>query len=202
MYHMYHMYESVAMMAQTFIMMPHRESENGNDELTDSQLYDACMQVESMSASHSSNVLSVAQLRAIAVLQLASQAPRGPPCSRLHKTKEFMFYCSQWAEEVFQQSLPRESKAPCWTIRLETSCWRFWRWQRGKLYDRLCTFAFYELYVEVVTETFNADHVHTKKYEPDRYRLTIELAGEKFEAESIDCNTKQFQIIGLYMVPV
>ena len=106
MYHMYHMYESVAMMAQTFIMMPHRESENGNDELTDSQLYDACMQVESMSASHSSNVLSVAQLRAIAVLQLASQAPRGPPCSRLHKTKEFMFYCSQWVRRSFSTEPP------------------------------------------------------------------------------------------------
>ena len=58
--------------------LPHRESENDNDELTDSQLYDACMQVESMSASHSSNVLSVAQLRAIVVLQLAYHAPTGP----------------------------------------------------------------------------------------------------------------------------
>ena len=49
-----------------------------NDELTHGQLYDACMQVESMSANHSSNVLIVAQLRAIAVLQLASKAPTRP----------------------------------------------------------------------------------------------------------------------------
>ena len=112
-----------------------------------------------------------------------------------------MFYCQQWAEELFQQSRPRESTTPCWTIRLETSRWRFWRWQRGKLYDRLCTFAFYEICVEAVPETFNADHVHIKIYEPDRYRPTIELDGETFEPENIDCNSNQFQIIGLYMVP-
>ena len=64
------------------------------------------------------------------------------------------------------------------------------------MYDRLCTFAFSEMCVEAVPDTFNADHAHIKKYEPDRYRLTIELAGENFEDENIDCNTKQFQIIG------
>ena len=180
--------------------LPHHESENGNDELTDIQSYDAGMQIESMSASHSSNVLSVAQLRAIAVIQLASHAPTGP-CSRLFKTKEFTCYCTQWAEEVVQQSRSRECKAPCWTIRLETSCCRFWRWQRGKLYDRLCTFALYEICVEAVPETLNADRVHIKKYAPDRCRLIIELDGETFEADSIDCNTNQSQIIGLYMEP-
>ena len=69
------------------------------------------------------------------------------------------------------------------------------------MYDRLCTFALYEICVEAVPETLNADRVHIKKYAPDRYRLIIELDGETFEADRIDCNTNQSQIIGLYMVP-
>jgi hypothetical protein len=166
-------------------------------------------------------VLSVAQLRALAVLHLASQAPRGPPCSRLQNFREFMFYCSQWAEDVFQQSLPREFQAPCWTIRLETSCWRFWRWRRGKLYDRVCALVFFELCVEAAAETQNvalhkrcgpsittdADDAHTAQYASERFHCTIELAGEEFDAEVLDAQAcrhftnNNFDITGLYMVP-
>ena len=72
----------------------------------------------------------------------------------------------------------------------------------GQLYDRSCALAFYELCVEAVPETSNADHAHTEQYASDRFRITIELAGEEFYADScICCNTMQFHITDLYMVP-